>query len=126
MAEYPDVRPGGQTVPPNVRPTPNLGAPQPSTNVNVSQRSTLGPAVAAAAVVILVGLVAWNVLADREAPTAPVPASDTTAPVAPATPDTSPGVLPAPTPPEVIPEPAPAPDSAPVAPTTGTTTAPSN
>lgn len=126
MADYPDVRPGMQTPTPNIRPTPDLGAPPPSNTINVSQRSTLGPAIAAAAVVIVVGLVAWNVLGDRDAPTAPVPASETTAPVAPATHDTSPGVLPAPTPPEAIPEPAPAPDSAPVAPTTGATTAPGN
>jgi hypothetical protein len=159
MADYPDTRSGIQTPTPNIRPTPGLGPnlgpnpgmSPPSNTVTVSQRSTFGPAIAAAAVVIVVGLVAWNVLGDNDVSTAPVPASETTAPVAPATPDaatdTSPGVVPTPTPPEVAPEPAPAPvpdtspgivpegDPAtdlppvgdpPAAPSTGTTTAPSN
>jgi len=142
MADYPDIRPDAQAA--NIRPTPGYGAPQPSTNVQVSQRSSLGPALVAAAVVIVVGVVAWYVLGDREVVTPPVPASETTAP---ATPDTSPGVVPAPTPPEATPEPAPAPvpdttpgivpegDPAPdlppvgdppAAPQTGTTPAPSN
>lgn len=152
MADYPDVRPGVQSPLPGNRPMPGLGEPNPSNTINVSQRSSLGPAIGAAAVVIVVGLVAWTVLGDRDAQVAPVPVSETSAPdtSAPDTsPDTSPGVLPAPTPSEAAPQQAPAPDTVPdttpgivpegdpatdlpgvgdppAAPATGTTVAPSN
>lgn len=110
MADYPDrslgpdVRPGMQT--PNVRPTPT---PDTGLPLQSAQRSTLGPAIAAAAVVIVVGLVAWNVLGGPDVPVTPAqvsaPISETTAPDS--SPDTSPGVVPAPTPPEAAPQPAP-------------------
>lgn len=108
MADYPDTRGDIRTSPPGIRPTPVTGGPQPSTSINMSQRSMAGPAIAAAAVVIVVALAAWAMLGGRETPVAPVPVSETTAPAT-----TEPGAVPAPTPPQAAPEADPVPDTTP-------------